>query len=49
MIQMKKLLIISILIISIVFISGCISDEKTNPETSTDQINQNSYTQKAPL
>lgn len=33
---MKKLLIICILIISIVFISGCTNNEKTNSETSID-------------
>ena len=40
-IQMKKFIIICILIIGIVFISGCTSEEKTNSETSTEsQINQ---------
>ncbi|MCG7850736.1 MAG: hypothetical protein MIO93_16375 [ANME-2 cluster archaeon] len=33
---MKKLLLICILIISIIFISGCTSEEKTNSETSTN-------------
>ena len=43
MIQMKKLLIICILIVSIIFISGCTSDDKTNSETLTDsQSNQQS-------
>ena len=38
---MKKLLIICILIVSIIFISGCTSEEKTDSETSTEsQINQ---------
>jgi hypothetical protein len=35
MIQMKKLLIICILIVSIIFISGCTSEDKTKSETST--------------
>jgi len=57
---MKKLLIISILIFSVIFISGCISDEKTDNETSSDektdnetspdsQINQNLDTQSVDL
>jgi len=33
---MKKILIICILIVSIIFISGCTSEEKTNSETSTN-------------
>ena len=33
---MKKLLLICILIVSIIFISGCTSEEKTNSETSTN-------------
>lgn len=33
---MKKLLLICILILSIIFISGCTSEEKTNSETSTN-------------
>jgi len=45
MIQMKKLLIIYILIISIVFISGCTSDEQASSETSaSSQSNQESDT-----
>lgn len=48
--QMKKLFIISILFFSAFFISGCISDEKTNSETSPDsQINQNLDTQSVDL
>ena len=40
---MKKLLIICILIVSIILISGCTSDEQANSEISTsDQINQES-------
>lgn len=40
---MKKLLTIFILMVSILFISGCTSEEKTNPEASIDsQINQQS-------
>lgn len=39
MIQMKKLLIICFLIIGIVLISGCTSEEKTNSETSIDSQN----------
>lgn len=47
---MKKLFIISILIFSVIFISGCTSDEKTNNETSPDfQINQNLDTQSVDL
>lgn len=46
MFQTKKLLIICYLITSIVFISGCTSNEKINPETSIDsQNNQNSGSQ----
>ena len=42
---MKKKLVISILIIGIVLISGCTSEEKINSETSTDsQINHESDT-----
>jgi hypothetical protein len=42
---MKKLLIIFILIIGIVFISGCTSENKTNSETSIEsQKNQEFYT-----
>jgi len=33
---MKKILVISILIIGIILISGCTNEEKTNSETSTD-------------
>lgn len=33
---MKKLLIISILIVSLVFISGCTGEEKANAQTSTE-------------
>lgn len=40
---MKKLLVICILIISIIFLSGCTSEEKTNSDTSmNDQINPES-------
>lgn len=50
MIQMKKLLIIFILIIGIVFISGCTSDEQVNSEISTSsQSNQESDTQNPEL
>lgn len=35
MIRMKRLLIICILIVSIIFISGCTSEDKINSETST--------------
>jgi len=50
MIQMKKLFIIIILIFSVIFISGCTSNEKTNSETSPDsQINQNLDTQSVDL
>lgn len=43
---MKKLLLTCILIASIIFITGCIGEEKTNTETSTsDQINQESDNQ----
>ena len=45
---MKKLLII--LILSVILISGCTSDEKTNSETSTDsQVDQNPDTQSVDL
>lgn len=33
---MKKLLLICILLVGLIFISGCIDEEKTNPKTSTD-------------
>ena len=47
---MKKLLIICILIIGIVFISGCTSDEQANSEISTSsQSNQESDTQNPEL
>ena len=50
MIQMKKWLIICILIISIVFISGCTSDEQANSEISTSsQSNQESDSQNPEL
>ena len=35
-IQMKKLLIICILIVSVIFISGCTSEDKTNSENATN-------------
>lgn len=44
MIQMKKLLMICILIVSVVFISGCTSDEKTETPMSS-QNSQESDTQ----
>jgi len=50
MIQMKKLLIICILIVSVIFISGCTNDEQTYSEISTDsQNNQQSDTQNPEL
>ena len=47
---MKKLLIICILIVSLVFISGCASDEQTSSEIITSsQNNQESDTQNPEL
>ncbi|MCG7849663.1 MAG: hypothetical protein MIO93_10855 [ANME-2 cluster archaeon] len=47
---MKKILIISILIIGIVFISGCTSEDNTKSETSTStQSNQESDSQNSEL
>ena len=40
---MKKLLLICILLVGLIFISGCVGEEKTNSKTSTEsQINQSS-------
>ena len=38
--SMKKLVLINILIISIIFIAGCIDEEKTNTETPTSSGNK---------
>jgi len=50
MIQLKKLLIICILIVSVIFISGCTSDEQVSSDVSTSsQSNQESDTQNPEL
>jgi len=47
---MKKLLLICILIVSVIFISGCTSDEQASSDTSTSsQSNQESDTQNPEL
>jgi len=47
---MKKLLLICILIVSVIFISGCTSDEQASSDISTNsQSNQISDTQNSEL